>query len=58
MFWSWDLLSSLSRIIGLTFFGSKITQSQYYKHLLLVLAGTTPKRRLKASKIVVLVLGL
>jgi hypothetical protein len=33
-------------------------QFQYYKYSLLALAGTTPKRRLRASRIVALVLGL
>ena len=58
MLQSWDLLSSSSRIVGLTFFGSKTTRSQYRRHSLLVLAGVTPRRRLRASRIIALVLGL
>jgi len=58
MLWSWDLLSSSSRIVGLTFFGIKTTRSQCYRCLLLALVGATPRRRLRASRIVALVLGL
>ena len=58
MLWSWDLLNNLSRIAGLTFFGGKITWSLYYRRLLLVLVGTIPRRRLRASRIIALVLGL
>ena len=58
MLQSQDLFSSSSRIVGLTFFGGKITRSWYYRHLLLVLAGITPRRRLRVSRIVALVLGL
>ena len=58
IFWSWDLLSSSSKIIGLTFFGGKITQSRCRRRLLLALVGATPGRRLRASKIVALVLSL
>jgi len=45
-------------MVGLTFFSSKITRSRYYRHLLLVLAGATPRRRLRVSGIMALVLGL
>ena len=55
---SQDSLSSSSRIVGSTFFGSKIIRSQYYRRLLLALAGITPRRRLRASRIIALVLGL
>ena len=58
MFWSWDSLSSSSRIVGLIFLSSKTTRSQYYRYLLLVLAGTTPRRWLKVSRIIALVLSL
>ena len=58
MLWSWDLLNSLSRIVGITFFGGKTTRFLYYRRLLLVLAGATPRRRLRASGIIALVLGL
>ena len=55
---SWDLLSSSSKIVGLTFFSGKITWSWYYRRLLLASAGITPGRRLRASRIIALVLGL
>jgi len=58
MLWSWDSLSSSSRIVGLTFFSSKTMRSWCYRHLLLALAGITPRRRLRASRIMALVLGL
>jgi len=58
MLWSWDSLSSSSKIIGLTFFSSKTTRSQYYRHSLLALTGATPRRQLRASRIMALVLGL
>ena len=58
MLWFWDLLNSSSKIVGLTFFGSKTTRSLCHRRLLLALAGTTPRRRLRASGIVALVLGL
>ena len=58
MLWSQDSLNSSFRIVGLNFFGSKITWSQYYRRLLLALVGITPKRRLGASRIMALVLGL
>jgi hypothetical protein len=58
MLWSWDSLSSSFRIAKLTFFGNKITQSQYHRYLLLVLTDTAPKRRLRVFRIVALVLGL
>ena len=54
----WDLLSSSSKIVGLIFLNSKITQSWCYRHSLLVLADVILKRRLKVSRIVALVLGL
>ena len=57
-FQSQDSLSSSSRIIGSTFFGSKIIQSQCRSRLLLVLVGAAPGRRLRASRIIALVLGL
>jgi hypothetical protein len=52
------LLSSSSRIVGSTFFCSKTTQSRCCRRLLLALAGAMPGRRLRASRIVALVLGL
>ena len=58
MLQSQDLLSSSSRIVGLTFFSGKITWSWHYRYLLLVLAGITLRRRLRASRIMALVLGL
>jgi len=45
-------------MVGLTFFGGKTTRSWCYKRLLLALAGIIPRRRLRASGIVALVLGL
>jgi len=56
--WFWDLFNSSFKIVGLTFFSSKIIRPWYYRRLLLALAGTTSKRRLRASGIIVLVLGL
>ena len=58
MLQSQDLLSSSFRIVGLIFLNSKITRSQCYRHLLLVLIGITLRRRLRVFKIVALVLGL
>ena len=58
MLWSWDLLSSSSKIVGSTFFSGKITRSRCRRRSLLVLAGATPRRRLRASRIIALVLGL
>jgi len=58
MLWSQDLLNSLSRIAGSTFFGGKITRSLCYSHLLPASAGAMPRRRLRASGIIALVLGL
>ena len=58
MLQSWDLLSSSSRMVGLIFLNSKITRSQCHRRLLLVLAGITPGRWLRASRIMALVLGL
>ena len=58
MLCSQDSLSSSSRIVGSTFFSSKITQSQYCRRSLLVLVGITPRRQLRASRIIALVLGL
>jgi len=58
MLWSWDLLNSLSRIAGLTFFSSKTTRSLCRSRLLPALVGAMPRRRLRASGIVALVLGL
>ena len=56
--WSQDLLSSSFRIVGSTFFYGKITRSRCHRYLSLVLAGVMPRRRLRASRIVALVLGL
>ena len=53
-----DLFSSSSKIVKSIFLSSKITRSQCYKYLLSVLAGTTLKRWLRASRIIALVLGL
>ncbi len=58
MLQSQDSLSSSSRIVGLTFFSSKTTRSQYRRRSLLALAGITPRRRLRVSRIIALVLGL
>ena len=58
MLQSWDSLSSSSKIVGSIFLNSKTTRSQYYRYLLLVLAGITPKRQLKVFRIIALVLGL
>ena len=58
MLWSWDLLSSSFRMVGLTFFSGKTTRSRYYRRLLLALVGVTPRRWLRASRIMALVLGL
>ena len=51
-------LSSSSRIIGLIFLDNEITRFWCHRYLLLVLAGVTPGRRLKASRIIALVLSL
>jgi hypothetical protein len=58
MFWSWDLLNSSFKTAKSTFFSSKITRFQYYRHLLLALADTIPKRRLRVFKIIAFILGL
>jgi hypothetical protein len=58
MLWSWDLLSSSSRMVGLTFFSGKTTRSRCCRRLLLALVGITPRRRLRVSRIIALVLGL
>ena len=58
MLQSQNSLSSSSRIVGLIFLSSKITRSRCYRHLLLVLADITPRRRLRVSRIIALVLGL
>ena len=58
MLQSQDLLSSSFRMVGSIFLNSKITRFQCYRHSLLVLAGVTPGRQLKTSKIIALVPGL
>ena len=58
MLQSWNLLNSSSRIAGLTFFSGKTTRSLYCRRLLLALVGATPRRQLRVSRIVALVLGL
>jgi len=45
-------------MVGLTFFSGKTTRSRYYRRLLLALVGVTPRRWLRASRIMALVLGL
>ena len=55
---SQNLLSSSSRIIGSTFFSSKIIRSWCRSRLLLVLVGAAPRRRLRAFRIIALVPGL
>ena len=58
MLQSWDSLSSSFRIIKLIFLSGKITRSQCCRCLSLALAGITPKKQLRVSRIVALVPGL
>ena len=58
MLQSWDSLSSSSKIVGSIFLSGKTTRSQCYRHSLLALAGVIPKKWLKVSRIMALVLSL
>ena len=58
MLQSWDSLNSFSKIVRSTFFSSKTIQSQCCRRSLLALVGIAPRRRLRASRIIALVLGL